>query len=89
MAKNINIDPSISLGIKPPQTMTLPDMLNFARGMQVPINESFKYLKSPLVTGSVLTAAWMVGAVCLFIAFIALYGMRETFDQDLDYVESI
>ncbi|MFN7326260.1 MAG: MFS transporter [Chitinophagales bacterium] len=62
---------------------------NFARGMQVPINESFKYLKSPLVTGSVLTAAWMVGAVCLFIAFIALYGMRETFDQDLDYVESI
>ncbi len=62
---------------------------NFARGMQVPINESFKYLKSPLVTGSVLSAAWMVGAVCLLIAFIALYGMRETFDQDLDYVESI
>jgi putative MFS transporter len=62
---------------------------NFARGMQVPINESFKYLKSPLVTGSVLSAAWMVGALCLLIAFIALYGMRETFDQDLDYVESI
>jgi putative MFS transporter len=62
---------------------------NFARGMQVPINESFKYLKGPMVMGSVLSAAWVVGAVCLLIAFIALYGMRETFDQDLDYVESI
>jgi len=62
---------------------------NFARGMQVPINESFKYLKGPMVMGSVLSAAWIVGAVCLLIAFIALYGMRETFDQDLDYVESI
>lgn len=29
-----NIDPSISLGIKPPPTMTLPEMLNFARGAQ-------------------------------------------------------
>lgn len=28
------IDPSISLGIKPPPVMTLPEMLNFARGMQ-------------------------------------------------------
>jgi hypothetical protein len=34
MANGINIDPSISLGAKPPATMTLPDMLNFARGMQ-------------------------------------------------------
>jgi hypothetical protein len=30
----INIDPSISLGAKPAPTMTLPEMLNFARGMQ-------------------------------------------------------
>jgi hypothetical protein len=29
-----NIDPSISLGGKPPPTMTLPDMLNLARGAQ-------------------------------------------------------
>lgn len=62
---------------------------NFARGMQVPINESFKYLKSPLATGSVLTASWIVGGVCLAIAFIALYGMKETFHEDLDYVEPV
>ena len=62
---------------------------NFARGMQVPINESFKYLKSPAVTGSVITAGYFVGAACLAIAFLALYGMKETFDRDLDYVEDI
>lgn len=62
---------------------------NFARGMQVPINESFKYLKSAAVTGSVISAGYIVGAVCLGIAFLALYGMKETFDRDLDYVEEI
>jgi MFS family permease len=62
---------------------------NFARGMQVPINESFKYLKSAAVTGSVITAGYIVGAVCLVVAFLALWGMKETFDRDLDYVEEI
>ena len=62
---------------------------NFARGMQVPINESFKYLKSAAVTGSVISAGYIVGAVCLGIAFLALFGMKETFHQDLDYVEEI
>lgn len=62
---------------------------NFARGMQVPINLAFKYLKGPAVTGSVITAGYIVGAVCLGIAFIALWGMNETFDRDLDYVEEV
>ncbi len=62
---------------------------NFARGMQVPINEAFKYLKSPAVTGSVITAGYIVGSACLAIAFIALWGMKETFHRDLDYLEDI
>lgn len=62
---------------------------NFARGMQVPINESFKYLKNPTVTGGVITAGYIVGAACLALAFVALWGMKETFDRDLDYVEEI
>jgi MFS family permease len=62
---------------------------NFARGMQVPINESFKYLKSPAVTGSVITAGYLVGSVCLAVAFMALWGMKETFDREMDYVEHI
>jgi MFS transporter, putative metabolite:H+ symporter len=60
---------------------------NFARGMQVPINESFKYLKGAAVTGSAISAAWIVGGVCMAIAFLALWGMKETFHEDLDYVE--
>jgi hypothetical protein len=57
--------------------------------MQVPINESFKYLKSAAVTGSVITAGYIVGAVCLGIAFIALWGMKETFHRDMDYLEEV
>jgi MFS family permease len=62
---------------------------NFARGMQVPINEAFKYLKAPAVTGSVISAGYMVGAVCLIIPLISLWGMKDTFDRDMDYVEDI
>jgi hypothetical protein len=35
MANNINIDPSISLGAKPPTTMTLPQLLDAARSFQM------------------------------------------------------
>lgn len=34
MATGINIDPSISLGVKPPAAMSLGEMLNIARGAQ-------------------------------------------------------
>ncbi len=60
---------------------------NFARGMLVPISMSFKYLKDPGATGSVITAAYIVGAVCIGIAFLSLWKMSETFHKDLDYVE--
>jgi len=62
---------------------------NFARGMLVPISMSFKYLKDPGVTGSVITAAYIVGAVCIGIAFLSLWRMKETFHKDLDYVETV
>ncbi len=55
---------------------------NVARGMLVPIGASFKYLKDPAALGSILSAAWVVGAVCLHIAFDAHIGMQETFEQD-------
>lgn len=62
---------------------------NFARGMLVPISMSFKYLKDPAATGSVITAAYIVGAVCIGIAFLSLWKMSETFHKDMDYVETI
>lgn len=62
---------------------------NFARGMLVPIGAGFKYLKNDPAVGGVLPAAWIIGAVCLVLAFVALWGMQDTFDRDLDYTESI
>jgi hypothetical protein len=46
-------------------------------------------LKNPAVTGSVITAGYIVGSACLAIAFIALWGLKETFHRDLDYLEEI
>ncbi|MFN0013941.1 MAG: MFS transporter [Saprospiraceae bacterium] len=62
---------------------------NFARGMLVPIGASFKWLKDPAILGGVLPAAAVIGAVCLAIALLALIGMKETFEEDLNYVETI
>ena len=62
---------------------------NFARGMLVPIGASFVYLKNPAVAGGILPAAGIIGAVCLLIAFAALIGMKETFEEDLNYVETV
>ncbi len=62
---------------------------NFARGMLVPIASSFLWLKAPDMTGGVIPAAAIVGAVCLLIAFLALVGLKETFDQDLNYMETV
>ncbi|MCS7035573.1 MAG: MFS transporter [Saprospiraceae bacterium] len=62
---------------------------NFARGMLVPIASAFLWLKGPTMTGDVIPAAAVVGAACLLIAFAALIGMKETFDQDLNYMETV
>lgn len=62
---------------------------NVARGMLIPIGASFKWLKAPTVAGGILPAAAIVGAVCLIVAFAALIGMKETFDEDLNYMETV
>jgi MFS family permease len=62
---------------------------NFARGMLVPIGAGFKYLKNDPALGGVLPAAWIIGGVCLLVSFLALWGMQDTFDRDLDYTETV
>ncbi len=57
---------------------------NFVRGSVVPITSSFMLLKESM---GVLGSAAIVGAVTFSIAFIALYFTRETFHEDLDYIE--
>ena len=62
-------------------TNTVP---NFVRGSVVLITLGFQRLSASLPVAS---AAAVVGAVCLGLAFLALWGMHETFSKDLDYHE--
>lgn len=58
---------------------------NFVRGSVVPITSSFMLLKESM---GVLGSAVTVGAVVFTIALVALYFTRETFHEDLDYIEA-
>jgi len=62
-------------------TTTVP---NFVRGSLVIVIWGFQYFKEQL---GILQGAMVVGAICLFIALIALSQLKETFKKDLDYVE--
>jgi uncharacterized membrane protein len=57
---------------------------NFVRGSVVPITSSFMALKGSM---GVLGSAAVVGSVVFTIALVALYFTRETFHEDLDYIE--
>ncbi len=58
---------------------------NFIRGSLVPLTYLFQHFKATLgVPGS----AMAVGAVAFTAAFIALFGLEETYGKDLDYLES-
>jgi len=63
-------------------TTTVP---NFARGLLVPISLAFKSLSTSM--GSIISAAYVVGGICLFIALLALAYSKETFGKNLDYLE--
>ncbi len=60
---------------------------SFVRGLFIPIGIAFKFLKTPEQFGSPIWAAAAVGAVCLAIAFWASFGLKDTFHQDLDFLE--
>ena len=60
---------------------------SFVRGLFIPIGISFKFLKTPEQFGNPVSAAAIVGAVCLTLAFWASFGLKDTFHQDLDFIE--
>jgi len=64
-------------------TTTVP---NFVRGALVLITFMYKTAESQF---GILTGAMIVGTICLAIAFFFLAGMKETFSEDLNYVEEI
>lgn len=53
----------------------------------VPMALAFQWLKAPWRMDGIVNAAAVVGIVCLALAFWASYGLKDTFDADLDYVE--
>lgn len=57
---------------------------NFARGAVVPITTAYVAMKGGM--GAIGSAA-AVGIVCLAIALVSVWAMRETFSSDLDYTE--
>jgi MFS family permease len=64
-------------------TTTVP---NFARGALIPLTFAFQYIKSQ---SDILTAATIVGIFSIVVAMIALYGLKDTFHEELNYEETI
>ncbi len=64
-------------------TTTVP---NFARGSLVPISMAFAFFQHYT---NLVGSAFIVGGICMTVAFIALATMHETFSKDLDYLETI
>ncbi len=62
-------------------TTTAP---NFVRGSLILVTFVFSYLKIYL---GIVNAALVVGSLTIFIAYLALYNLEETYAKDLDYVE--
>jgi MFS family permease len=62
-------------------TNTVP---NFVRGAVVPITLSFKALMPSL---GIINAALVVGSVCIALAMLGTWYVKESFSKDLNYYE--
>jgi MFS transporter, putative metabolite:H+ symporter len=61
-------------------------VLNFVRGALVPLTFAFQYLKGQT---DIITAAIVLGVFSLLVALFSLYGLKDTFNEDLNYTEEI
>lgn len=62
-------------------TTTVP---NFVRGATVPISSSILFLSGKW---NLLTAAAVIGTICIALALISVFFIEETYHKDLDYIE--
>lgn len=60
---------------------------NFVRGFTVPITIAFAYLQKEFGMG-IVESAQVVAVMVAGLALYALWGLRETFNVDLDYLET-
>lgn len=79
-----NASEQFGTNIRATAASTIP---SFVRGLFIPIALAFKFLKSPDQLSSPIWAASIVGGVCLLLAFWSSYGLKETFHDDLDFLE--
>lgn len=64
-------------------TTTVP---NFVRGAVVPLTMLFQLLRN-IFNGSIIQAGAVLAAICIILAFWALYKTEESFTKDLNYLE--
>jgi MFS transporter, putative metabolite:H+ symporter len=57
---------------------------NLIRASLIPIAAIFVYLKG---SAGIINAATIIGFLCVFISIISTFCLKETFRQDLDYIE--
>jgi len=64
-------------------TTTVP---NFVRGSVIPITASFNFLETSFNS---VSAALIVGSICILLAIWSTTKVKETFAKDLDYMETL
>ena len=57
---------------------------NFVRGMAIPVTAAWLAVKPAM---GVVPATLAVGFACIALGLASLWGMRESFETDLDYLE--
>ena len=67
-------------------TTTVP---NFVRGSLPQIILMYQFFRNKAFSGDILQAALVVGVILSVISFVSLWKMKETFSEDLNYVETI
>ena len=67
-------------------TTTVP---NFVRGSLPLIILGYQFFRDQTFSGNIIHASMVMGVLLSSIAFLALWKMKETFAEDLDYTETI
>lgn len=62
-------------------TSTIP---NFVRGMVIPVTLLFQFFAYHV---NVIASGAIVASLCLFIAYMSLFRLEETYFKDLDFIE--
>ena len=62
---------------------------NFVRGAELVMSQLFLFIFTYIIVGERLVSAAIVGALAIGCAFWALTGIKESFHEDLDYLEDI